>query len=220
MSAPLFPHLSLDEACDALVAGKLIAFPTETFYGLGCNAMNADAVGAVFSLKKRSLAMPLPVVISSTDMLDDLVINVSETTRSLIETFWPGPLSILLPARPEVPDLLTANAHKIAVRFSPHPAVLELCRATGRVLVASSANISGRPPAARFADLDPELSRGIEGVYNAGPEPAGESPSTVLEVREKQGRGTVCILRPGAISEHDLRSAGFTVQETVNPIVP
>lgn len=213
MPAVLFPPLTLEEARNTLLMGKCIAFPTETFYGLGCDAMNADAVGALFSLKKRSLAMPLPVVINSTDMLNDLVTHISEGARALMDRFWPGPLSIIFPARPEVPDLLTANAHRIAVRFSPHPAVLELCRATGRVLVASSANVSGRPPAARLQDLDPELSGGIEGVYQTGPEPGGEKPSSVVEVQEKRGRAVVRILRPGLITGQDLRTAGFEVQE-------
>lgn len=208
--APL-PRLGLAEATDALARGKLIAFPTETFLGLGCDAMDADAVSRIFALKRRSLALPLPVVISSPAMLGMLAKPVSGTAAALIEAFWPGPLSIVLAARPEVPDLLTAGAGKVAVRYSPHPAALALCEALARPVVASSANVSGRPPAVRPDELDPELLPGLEGVYSDGPEPFGRLPSTVVDIRERLGTAVVRILRPGAVSFEALESRGFPV---------
>ena len=204
-------RLTLATAAAALREGKVIVFPTETFYGLGCDAMNPDAVGKVFSVKKRALDMPLPVVIATLDDLDRLVPHLSEEAEKLVEAFWPGPLSLVLPALPEVPDLLTANARRIAVRFSPHPAVTRLREATGMVLVASSANISGRPPVSCSENLDPELLSGVAGIYDDGPAPAGEKPSTVVDVIKQRGGVVVRILREGAISAEDLERAGVSV---------
>ena len=213
MPASTLPSLTLDSACAALKQGQVVIFPTETFYGLGCDAMNADAVGSVFSVKKRALSMPLPVVIGSRDQLPRVAAHVPDVANSLMDAFWPGPLSIILPANLEVPDLLTANAGRIAVRFSPHPAVLQLCEATGMVLVASSANISGTPSVARTEDLDPELLHAVAGVYVAGPAPAGGMPSTVVDVIEGRSGSVVRILRTGAITAEALENAGFTVQD-------
>ncbi|MDL2315896.1 threonylcarbamoyl-AMP synthase [Desulfovibrio sp. OttesenSCG-928-A18] len=204
--------LSLEMARDALLRGSMLIFPTETFYALGCDAMNPDAVGRVFSLKKRPLTLPLPVVIGAMEQLERLVSHVTPVARELMRLFWPGPLSLVLPARDEVPDLLTANVGRVAVRFSPHPAVLELCRATRSILVASSANISGGPPAASRSELPPALVQGSAGLYASGPEPAGTLPSTILGVTGRRGKEVLRVLRQGAISEQVLRDAGFCLE--------
>jgi L-threonylcarbamoyladenylate synthase len=206
--------LSLESACEALRQGRLIIFPTETFYGVGCNAMNPDAVGAVFSVKKRALSLPLPLVISRREQLEDLVTDVSPAASRLMDEFWPGPLSFVLPARDEVPDLLTANSRRLAVRCSSHPAVIALCEMSGLILVASSANISGNPPARVPERLDPELTAGVAGVFVAGPTPAGELPSTVLDVREGRSGTVVHILREGAIPAETFSRMGFSVQRS------
>ena len=207
------PFLDFEAACGALLQGKIIIFPTETFYGLGCDAMNPDAVGAVFSIKKRSLAMPLPVVIGSREKLESLVALVPPLAEELMDAFWPGPLSIVMPAKPEVPDLLTANVGRIAVRYSPHPAVLRLCQATDKVLVASSANMSGVPSVSRLEDIDPELLANTAGIHVFGPEPAGGLPSTVVDVLEGRDNRYVRVLRPGGITIPDMEAAGFAVSD-------
>ena len=213
MHGSALPFLSLEAACAAIAQGKVVLFPTETFYGLGCDAMNPDAVGAVFSIKKRALSMPLPVVIGARDKLASVVAHVAPLAEDLMNAFWPGPLSIVMPANPEVPDLLTANAGRIAVRFSPHPAALQLCQATGKVLVASSANLSGEPSVVRPEDIDPDLLRNSAGVYAIGPEPAGGLPSTVVDVLEGRDKSYVRILRQGAVSFQALEAAGFSVSD-------
>ncbi len=204
-------RLTLEAATAALHEGKLIIFPTETFYALGCDAMNPDAVGRVFSVKKRALNMPLPVVIAALVDLGSLTPHFSEEAKKLAEAFWPGPLSLVLPARPEVPDLLTANAGRIAVRFSPHPAVVRLCEAAGMVLVSSSANISGRAPASRMEDLDSDLFSGVAGIYDEPPAPAGGKPSTVVDIVAQRGGFAARILREGAVSAADMDRAGIPV---------
>lgn len=205
--------LSLEAACEALRKGRIVIFPTETFYGIGCNAMDPDAVGAVFSAKKRSLSLPLPVVVYGRDQLDQLVSVVPDAAIPLMEAFWPGPLSIVFPARGEVPDLLTANAGRVAVRCSSHPAVIALCETSGLVLVASSANLSGFPPVTAPEDLDPELVAAAAGVFVAGPVPAGGLPSTVVDILETREGAVVRILRKGAVSEEEIRAAGFQTED-------
>ncbi|MDR2077036.1 MAG: threonylcarbamoyl-AMP synthase, partial [Desulfovibrio sp.] len=204
--------LSLESACEALRQGRLIIFPTETFYGVGCNALNPDAVGAVFSLKRRPLSLPLPLVISRREQLGALVTDVPAAASRLMDRFWPGPLSFVLPARDEIPDLLTAGPRRLAVRCSPHPAVIALCGMSGLILVASSANISGRAPVCAPELLDPELAAGVAGVFVAGPAPAGDLPSTVVDIREHRGEALIRVLREGAVSTADLLQTGFPVE--------
>jgi L-threonylcarbamoyladenylate synthase len=206
------PTLSVPQACEALNAGELVVFPTETFFAVGCDAMNPDAVGAVFSLKKRSLNMPLPVIVGNRERLVDVAAYVSDTARSLMDAFWPGPLSIVFPARPEVPELLTANAGRIAVRCSPHEVARRLCAVTGKVLVASSANVSGHSSAARVEELDPDLVAGTAGVCLSEVSPEGGLPSTVVDVLERREGAVVRVLRQGAIGVPALRDAGFSVR--------
>ena len=204
--------LSLESACEALRQGGLIVFPTETFYGIGCNAMDPDAVGAVFSVKRRDLCLPLPLVISRREQLGTLVTEVPAEASRLMDIFWPGPLSLVLPARDDVPDLLTANPRRLAVRCSSHPAVIAMCEMSGCVLVASSANIIGKPPVCLPEMLDAELTAGVAGIFVAGPVPAGGLPSTVVDVRKQRGGAVIRVLRAGAVPAEALLQTGLPVE--------
>lgn len=206
-----YATLDLESACKALRDGNVIAFPTETFYGLGCDALNPDAVGKVYAMKQRPYGLPLPVIIGDCGDLDRIVPSVTPLARKIMDTFWPGPLSIIFPASPEVPDLLTAGTGRIAVRFSPHPGCVALCRASGCVITASSANVSGNPPAATPEGIDPALGDGLAGVYEAFPAPSGDKPSTLVDIVASGSEETVRVLREGALSVEDLRSAGVNV---------
>lgn len=203
--------IACEEACSALRQGKLLVFPTETFYALGCDALNADAVGAVFALKKRALHMPLPVVISHPGQLKLLTQEVSTPARVLMARFWPGPLSIVFPAREDVPDLLTAGMGRVAVRFSPHPAIRTLGQELNMVLVASSANVSGQAAPCRVQDLAPEITRGIAGVFDMPPQPAGGLPSTIVDVVRTAHGEQVRVLRQGAVPFESLEATGLQV---------
>ena len=207
----MFPKLNCDDAVEALRQGSVIIYPTETFYGLGCNALNPDAVGAVYTVKRRPYRLPLPVIIGDIAQIGSVAEYVFPVAEQLMIRFWPGPLSIVFPASPEVPDLLTAGTGRIAVRLSSHPGAAALCRASGMVLTASSANISGVPPVMQVQDLDPELAPGVAGVFDAPPQPAGEDPSTIVDVLPGGEGGIVRILRHGAVSEATLIAAGFSI---------
>ncbi len=205
--------ISLEKAKAELERGGVILYPTETFFAIGCNAMNPDAIGKVYTIKKRGLDLPLPVVIGDTSDISRLAWNVPPLAQKLMDVFWPGSLSIILPALPEIPDLLLANAGRIAVRHSPHPAVKNLCRETGMVLVSSSANITGSMPPATLDDICPELLACTGGVYMDGPFPDGGLPSTIVDVIEEAGETMVRILREGRVSEEEIENAGFTVSK-------
>lgn len=213
MKHPPFPLLSLDTARNALLLGELVVFPTETVYGLGCDALNAEAVARIFLLKGRSPSMPLPLVAASFEQVAMVAYTPPKGVRELMDLFWPGPLSLLLPARRDVPDLVTAHTRRVAIRISPHPAALALCRALGRPVVATSANKSGEPPVASAADLDPDIVAGAAGLYGEGPEPSGGPPSTLAEGAESGGKAVVRLLRVGAIDAQAIRDAGFLVSE-------
>lgn len=203
--------LDLQTASDALRDGKVIAFPTETFYGLGCDALNPDAVGAVYAMKVRPYGLPLPVVIGDKADLERIAVNIPPLARKLADEFWPGPLSIIFDAAAEVPDLLTAGTGRIAVRFSPHPGCIALCRSSGCILTSSSANISGNPPASRPEDLDPDLATRIAGVFDAAPYPSGGKPSTIVDILVSGAGETARVLRDGAVSVEMLRAKGIEV---------
>lgn len=201
--------LDLEGACAALRSGEVVAYPTETFYGLGCDALNPDAVGRVYAMKQRPYGLPLPVVIGDMAHLALVTRDVPPLAERLMHEFWPGPLSIIFAAAPEVPDLLTAATGRVAVRLSPHPGVVALCRAANMVLTASSANVSGRPPVDRPGDLDKEVMRHAAGVYDARPYPLGGEPSTIVDILSDGGEGTLRVLREGAVTAEALVNAGF-----------
>ena len=133
---------------DSLKSGGLLLYPTETFFGIGCRVSDDDAIARVFQVKRRLFAMPLPVILADAGQLP-LVAQVApalaEDVARLERAFWPGPLSLILPARMHISPLLTGGTGNIAVRVSPHPVPCELATLVGEPIVASSANISGHP---------------------------------------------------------------------------
>ena len=209
----IFPRLTLEDACAALSDGRAIIYPTETFFALGCDALNPDAVGRIFTVKRRALDLPLPVIISRREDLERLTAYIPEAAQKLMDAFWPGPLSVVLPARAEVPDLLTAGVGRLAVRFSPHPAPAALRESCGFILSASSANLSGEESVVSPEALSPELAAGVAGVFEVGPPPAGGLPSTVLDVVDTPEGPLVRILRRGAVGVEDIRRVGLAVLE-------
>lgn len=201
-------------------------FPTETFYALGCDVRTPEAVEAVVRLKQRTPEKGLPVIIgarSQLELLSPLFSRQSgppqfdsellQLTRALMDAFWPGPLSLVLPAAPDLPALVrgsvNGSTNTVAVRHTPHPQAAALCMECGFPLVATSANRSGLPSAARSEELDPLLLARTP-VLHGSPEPGGGQPSTLLQPQRTADKGYACrILRLGAISEQALRSAGF-----------
>ena len=172
---------SLCGAAGIVRGGGVIAFPTETFYGLGACPFDARAVQRIFDLKGRSFrSAPILVLIRSRADLVALVSKITPAAERLMEACWPGPLTLVFHAAAAVPSVLTAGTGTIGVRLPAHPDVQRLLEAVGGPLTGTSANRSGQPPATRAEDVDRALGDGVDAVLNGGPTPGG-LPSTVVD---------------------------------------
>lgn len=190
----------LDEAAELLRRGELVAFPTETVYGLGANALDPVAVPEIFAAKGRPGDNPLIVHIARTEQLDGLV-EIPDAARPLMEAFWPGPLTILMPKKPVIPDVVTAGLPTVAVRMPAHPVALELLRRCDVPVAAPSANRSGKPSPTTAAHVYEDMDGRIPLIIDGGECSVGLE-STVLDVTH----GTPCILRPGGVTKAMLES--------------
>jgi L-threonylcarbamoyladenylate synthase len=186
-------------AVAALQRGDVIAFPTETLYGLGADALNAAAVDKVFQLKDRDSANPIPVLVSDRAMLSILVAEVPALAQRLIERFWPGPLTLVLPARAEVPRPLLNSTGGVGVRISSQPIATELVKGLGRPLTATSANPSGQAPAHTIEEAKNYFTGRVE-IFVDGGALTSKTGSTVAEVIGD----TIRVLREGEIRRAEL----------------
>lgn len=186
----------IQTAADLLIAGKLVAFPTETVYGLGADALNPHAVKRIFEAKGRPSDNPLIAHIASHEQLTQLAIEVSPLAKLLIERFWPGPLTLVMDKDPDLPDDLTAGLDTVAVRMPEDPIALDLIRRVGRPIVAPSANRSGRPSATTWESVLIDLDGRIDGVLCGPPTRIGLE-STVVDTTTDEP----VILRHGAITQ-------------------
>jgi L-threonylcarbamoyladenylate synthase len=190
---------SLEEAARLLRAGEVVSFPTETVYGLGAAATNAEAVARVFELKARPSFDPLIVHFPNRDMIGEYAAAIPERAEELMERFWPGPLTILFPKDERIPDIVTSGLSTFAARVPGHDAALALLDRTGLPLAAPSANVFGRvsPTRARHvAEQLPSLSMILDGGSCAvGVE------STILRLEPEP-----LVLRPGGVTVEELES--------------
>lgn len=197
----------LDEAALLLRLGGTVALPTETVYGLGANAFDAEAVARIFVAKERPRWDPLIVHVCDRAMLDRVVSEVSETAERLMTSFWPGPLTLLLPRFTLVPDAVTAGRPLVAVRMPAHPVALELIRRAGVPVAAPSANRFGYTSPTTAQHVLDDLDGRIDAVLDAGPTWRGVE-STVLDPNQRP----MVIYRPGAIARDQIAAiAGATV---------
>ncbi len=185
---------SLQDAAALLRAGEVVAFPTETVYGLGANALNADAVRRIFAAKNRPADNPLIVHVAEPSQLDDLCI-VTETAKKLIAAYWPGPLTLLLKKKAIIPDVVTAGLDSVGVRMPSHPVAHEMLRVCGLPIAAPSANLSTRPSPTTAAHVLEDMNGRIPMILDGGACQVGVE-STVLDLT---GDSPV-ILRPGAVT--------------------
>jgi L-threonylcarbamoyladenylate synthase len=190
---------ALAQAVAALNRGGVIVFPTETLYGLGADALNAAAVGKIYRLKERDTSSPIPVLVADQEMLLSLVGAIPVVARKLMERFWPGPLTLVLPARKEIPKPLLNAVGGIGVRISSQPIAMRLVKALGRPLTATSANPSGQAPARTVEEARNYFAAKID-VYVDGGTLASKSGSTVAEVVGNKIR----IIREGEIGKNSL----------------
>ncbi len=200
MNTQLLPATSdaLDLAARLLSEGQLVAFPTETVYGLGANALNPKAVLGIFQAKGRPADNPLIVHIYDRRQLDALC-EVSETAIRLMDAFWPGPLTLILPRKEAVPDAVTAGLDTVAVRMPSHPVALALLRACKLPIAAPSANRSGKPSPTTAQHVLTDMDGRIPLILDGGESDVGLE-STVLALNGARP----CILRPGGVTQEML----------------
>ncbi len=186
----------LEEAGKALKRAGLIAYPTETFYALGADALNQAALARLFELKGRSKEKVLSVIVASRAMLAELAAEIPEEADRLADRFWPGPLTLILKAKPGLPQGIVSAKGAIAARISSHPVAHHLVKILGSPLTATSANLTGQKAPTQADQVIESFGHKIDLILDAGPTRGGKG-STLIDVTGESPR----ILRPGAISK-------------------
>lgn len=200
----------IQKAAGLIRRGEVVAFPTETVYGLGANALDADAVKKIFAAKNRPADNPLIVHVHSAEAAEALC-HVSEDARTLMAAFWPGPLTLLLAKRPVIPAVTNAGLANVAVRMPDHPVALSLLQASGLPIAAPSANRSGRPSPTTAQHVWDDMQGRIPLILDGGPCRVGLE-STVLDMTG----AAPAIVRPGGVTLEMLTAVlpGVHVAET------
>ncbi|MDA3898578.1 MAG: L-threonylcarbamoyladenylate synthase, partial [Desulfobacteraceae bacterium] len=173
--------LQIEKAADIVKKGGMLLFPTRTLYGIGVDAFNPDAVNRVFKIKQRATDSPLSVLVKSINDVTSLAAEIPSAALKFMETFWPGSLTIVFKARPEVPSGLTAGTGKIGIRIPEHPVAVRLVESLDCPLTGTSANLSGHPGADCIEDLPSEIITGVDLVIDSG-KLKGGTGSTVVDV--------------------------------------
>ena len=210
---------ALSQAAEILRAGRLVAFPTETVYGLGANALDGGAVARIFAAKQRPAWDPVIVHIADGEvghrMMDQLVSEIPNAALKLMAAFWPGPLTLLLPRSSAVPNAVTAGRPLVGVRMPAHPVALELIRRAGVPVAAPSANTFGHTSPTSAAHVLEDLDGRIDAVLDAGPTTHGVE-STVLDPCQRP----MVIYRPGAVAAAQIRDIAGAVEvfQAVQPL--
>jgi L-threonylcarbamoyladenylate synthase len=180
----------------AIMRGEVIAYPTETFYGLGADPRNAAAIERIYAIKGRRAGEALPLIAQELDVLIELGAPLPHIARMLAETFWPGPLTLVLPiASGRFPDVLTAGGSTIAVRVPDHPVARAIAAIAGGLITSTSANRSGQPPASAADDVHTALGDDIAVLVDGGATPGG-APSTIVDVTSETPR----LVRAGVVA--------------------
>lgn len=196
---PLGVEEQVEKGIAVLKKGGLVAFPTDTVYGLGANAYSEAAVRRIFRLKQRSEDKALPLLVADIAQLKELVGPLTMVAELLAHRFLPGALTLVLPRPERVPDIVTAGGETVAVRIPAHPVAIALIRGLGSPIVGTSVNLSGRPSALTADEVRSQFGVRIDLVINGGRCPGGVE-STIVDVTGETPR----VLREGAISRKEL----------------
>jgi len=190
----------LSLAAQILVQGGLVAVPTDTIYGLACNGLDAAAVAKIYEVKGRPAIKPLILLVAGLNTIETVCEDIPDAARRLAEAFWPGPLTIVMPRCPVVPDIVTAGGDTVGVRCPGHPKTLELLRIAGIPAAAPSANPSGMPSPKSFDEVLNYFDGKIDCIVDGGICALGVE-STIVSLANKPFE----ILRQGALPEEEIR---------------
>jgi len=190
----------LEYAVRMITSGKVIAFPTDTFYGLGADPFNLAAVSQVFRIKRRMADRPLPLLVASIDQASDLTHDPPQLFFTLAKRFWPGPLTLVVPASRQIPLKITGNTGKVGLRWPRALLATSLVEAAARPLTGTSANLSDLPACCTAQEVDRQIGDVLPLILDGGPT-EGQLASTVVDLTSVRAR----ILRPGGVPESELK---------------
>ena len=185
---------SLDHAASILRSGGLVAFPTETYYGLAVDPFNRQALERLYRVKRRPQSLPILVLVAGIDQLSLLTNDVPVVYHRLIDCFWPGPLTLVCPALPSLPSQLTGGTGTIGIRQSPHTTATRLISAHNGPITATSANLTGLPAAVTAEGVARMFDTGIDLILDGGITPGGKG-STLVGIN----KGALSCIREGKI---------------------
>src|SRR4030043_2353900 len=186
-------------AVDVLTKGGIVAYPTDTVYGLGADPLNEKAVSRIYEVKSRPRNLPLPLLLAEKSDLLKVALIVPETAWRLVEQFWPGGLTLVVKKNAWVPDSITAGGDTVAVRMPDHPVTIALIRGLGNPVVGTSANLSGKPSPVTTTEVSQQVGDRIDLIIDGGRCPGGIE-STVVDV----SGASPTINRDGAIPREDI----------------
>src|SRR5581483_2842465 len=190
----------LEYATKLILSGKVVAFPTDTVYGLGADPFNLAAVSEIFRIKRRMAGRPIPLLVDSIAQAADLAMDPPPLFFQLAERFWPGPLTIVVAASRQIPLKITGNTGKVGLRWPRSPLAVGLIAAAARPLTGTSANLSEHSPCSTASDVDAQIGDVLPLILDGG-DTKGQLASTVVEVMGDRGH----ILRVGGVPETDLK---------------
>jgi len=196
----------IHKAAQALQQGNVVAFPTETVYGLGANALNAEAVAKIFEIKQRPFFDPLIVHVDSRDMVQQVVATLPDIALRCMDAFWPGPLTLVLPKSNNIPEIVTAGLDTVAVRMPQHEVAQKLIQASGVPIAAPSANPFGYLSPTTAEHVAKQLGDKVEIILDGGQCPVGVE-STIIKIE----RDNITLLRHGGIPVEDIESVAGKV---------
>jgi L-threonylcarbamoyladenylate synthase len=191
---------AIKEAARIVAEGGVIVYPTDTVYGLGCNPFNEEAVKRIFRIKGER-TKPLPILASDVKGIEKIA-HITDKALKFAEKFWPGPLTMVLLKKPSLPSIVTRDLNSVAVRVPNHKVALELIRTSGRLLVGTSANKTGKKPPRIVKEAAKQIGEEVDLIIDDGPTPIGAS-STIIDLTQEKPK----IVRQGPIKLEDILSA-------------
>ncbi len=189
--------------------GKIMIYPTETVYGIGCDAFNDTAVNRIFEIKKRPLSKSLIVLIEDIEMVKELVVEIKPVAKELIMAFWPGPLTMIFKAKSGINKLLTGKTGTIALRQSPYPLLESIFEDFHHPIVSTSANISNEKPAASIQDIPTFITDKVDLIIDGGR--INNIPSTVIDVTDNK----IVYVREGVVKKTSIERLLYDRNKTV-----
>ncbi|MDQ4043933.1 MAG: L-threonylcarbamoyladenylate synthase [Chloroflexota bacterium] len=203
---------ALEETIQTIQHGGVVAFPTDTVYGIGASLKHPPAMKRIYEIKGRDAAKPLPVLLSSINHIDLVAEVPNPHVLSLLRHFWPGGLTVALPTKTGIPKEVIHPDGSVGVRVPDHSIALTLCDRAGGALATTSANRSGESPACSADDVIAMLGDGIDIVLHGGYTPGGE-PSTVIRVEDD---ATIAVIRAGSIGPEEIEDVWVRIQAETN----